>query len=64
MRASAPVKDEPILVRPKQAFQMLGVKKTLGFQMLADGRLERVRLGPRAVGVTVASIKRLVERGL
>ena len=51
--------DEPLVVRPARAFAMLGVKKTLGFAMLKDGRLERVVLGPRAVGVTMRSIKKL-----
>jgi len=54
---------EPLVVRPDIAFRMLGVGKTLGFRMLKDGRLERVQLGPRAVGVTLASVKRLAEGG-
>jgi hypothetical protein len=32
--------------------------------MLNDGRLERVKLGPRAVGVTLRSIKKLAHDGL
>jgi hypothetical protein len=52
----------PLVVRPKVAFAMLGVGKTTGFSMLRDGRLERVQLGPRAVGVTLRSIKRLAHK--
>ena len=54
---------EPLVVRPDVAFRMLGVGKTLGFRLIRDGRLERVQLGPRAVGVTLASVKRLAEGG-
>ena len=54
---------EPLVVRPDQAFALLGIGKTLGFRLLREGRLERVQLGPRAVGVTLASVRRLAEGG-
>jgi predicted DNA-binding transcriptional regulator AlpA len=53
----------PIVVRPKEAKRMLGVGKTTLFEMLRDGRLVKVKLGPRAVGVTVESIYRLIKAG-
>jgi|SRR6516165_2931470 hypothetical protein len=52
---------KPLVVRPREAFAMLGIGKTLGFRMLADGRLERVKLSERAVGVTLRSIEALIE---
>jgi hypothetical protein len=55
---------KPIVVRPKVAFAMIGVGKTLGFAMMNDGRLERVQLGPRAVGITLRSIEKLVQQGI
>jgi hypothetical protein len=54
---------EPLVVRPDVAFRLLSIGKTLGFAMLRDGRLERVQLGPRSVGVTMVSIKRLAGGG-
>ena len=59
-----PNEFEPLAVRPARAFAMIGVGRTLGYKLLADGRLERVHLGRRAVGVTMASIKRLIESGV
>jgi len=56
-----PVNGSPRTVRPREAFQMLGIGETTGFAMMRDGRLERVQLGPRAVAVTMDSIRRLVE---
>jgi hypothetical protein len=53
----------PLVVRPKDARQMLGIGKTTLFSMLRDGRLEKVQLGPRMTGVTVVSIERLIRRG-
>ena len=50
---------EPLLVPPKVAFHILSVGRTTGFAMLKDGRLEKVRLGPRSIGVTMASIRRV-----
>jgi hypothetical protein len=56
--------DEPLLVRPARAFAMLGVGKTKGFELIAKGVLEAVKLGPRCTGVTMASIRRLAEKGI
>ena len=52
---------EPLVLRPNEAFRMLGIGRSLGFKLLEEGRLERVQLGPRAVGITLASVKRLAE---
>lgn len=43
----------PMVVRPRVAFAILGIGRSLGFEMLNDGRLERMRLGRRALGVTM-----------
>lgn len=42
---------------------MLGVGKTLGFEMLNDGRLERVRISARRVMVTPESVRRVIAEG-
>jgi hypothetical protein len=53
--------DEILVVRPlERAFAMIGVKRSLGFEMLADGRLEKVKYGRHASGVTMRSIRKLV----
>lgn len=55
--------DDPLsvpLLSYKKAFELLGVGKTLGHEMLNDGRLERVRLGRRRCAVTTESIRRLI----
>lgn len=62
-RRSSPL-DDRLLVRPAEAFAMLGVGKTMGFELMRAGHLQRVRIGKRAVGISVLSIRRLVEDGL
>ena len=61
-RIRGPPPDEPLIVRPlSRAFAMVGVAKTRGYEMLNEGTLERVKLGKRASGVTMRSIRRLQE---
>jgi hypothetical protein len=59
-------RDEPLIVRPRQACALLSIGKTKLFEMLADPHsgLERIKLGPRAVGVTMKSIRRVAEKGI
>ena len=53
---------DPLVVRPREAFTLLRIGKTLGFAMLRDGRLERVKLtGQRGTWVTMESIKRVAQ---
>ena len=52
---------EPLIVRPKEAFRILGIGKTLGFELVRNGILERRPLGKRAIGITMASIKRVAD---
>ena len=54
---------KPLVVRPRDAMRMLGVCKSTIFAWMNAGRLERVRLGERAVGITVESIERLLWEG-
>ena len=61
-RRSMPL--EPLLVRPEQAFRLLGVGRTLGYELMRAGHLERVQIGRRAVAVTLTSVKRLAAGGL
>lgn len=56
--------DDPLglpLMYYKVAQRVLCVGKSTLHLMLADGRLERVRLGARRCAVTTESVKRLIE---
>jgi len=60
-----PQQDEVVLVRPlKRAFDMLGVKNTKGHELINSGALVRVKLGPRASAITMASIRRVQRQGV
>jgi excisionase family DNA binding protein len=54
---------EPLVVRPKVAWKMLGCGNTRGYELLAAGELESYKDG-RSRKITVASIKALVARRL
>lgn len=62
-RRSGPVEVEPLVVKPKVAWQMLGCGNTRGYELLAAGELESYRDG-RSRKITVASIKAYVARHL
>ncbi len=53
---------DPLLVSVKEACRVLSCGSTLVFEMLGDGRLDRVRIG-RKTCVTMISINRLIARG-
>jgi hypothetical protein len=61
MPAPTPTETVPVIVRPRVACRLIGVGKTKLFAMLAAGELDRVQIGPRAIGVTMASIMRLAK---
>ena len=54
---------EPLVVKPKVAWRMLDCGNTRGYQLIAAGELESYRDG-RSRKITVASIKRYIERRL
>jgi excisionase family DNA binding protein len=54
---------EPLVVKPKVAWRMLGCGNTRGYELLASGELESYRDG-RSRKITVASIKAFVARQL
>jgi excisionase family DNA binding protein len=54
---------EPLVVKPKVAWRMLGCGNTRGYQLLDAGELESYRDG-RSRKITVASIKAFVARQL
>lgn len=62
-RPSQAADPEPLVVKPKVAWRMLGCGNTRGYQMLAAGELESYRDG-RSRKITVASIKAFVARQL
>jgi excisionase family DNA binding protein len=52
---------EPLGVPPGDAWIMLGVSNSKGYELLAKGELDSYMVG-RARRITVASIHRLIER--
>ena len=58
-----PVDVEPLVVKPKAAWGMLGCGNTRGYELLAAGELESYKEG-RSRKITVASIKAFVARQL
>jgi excisionase family DNA binding protein len=62
-RNSQAANVQPLVVKPKVAWQMLGIGNTRGYELIAAGELESYRDG-RSRKITVASIKRYVERQL
>lgn len=55
-------RDRAIL-RPVEVYRVLGVGSALAWKLINYLRLERTQLGPRAVGVTRASVERLIASG-
>ncbi len=60
-RASTEI--EPLVVKPKVAWRMLGCGNTRGYELIACGELESYKDG-RSRKITVASIRRYIERQL
>jgi hypothetical protein len=54
---------EPLLVRPRDAWRMLGVGNTRGYQLLKAGELETFKDG-RSRKITVASMRAYIARKL
>lgn len=50
----------PLLVSTRDACSLLGIKNTKLFQLIAEGRLDTVKLGRKRL-VKVASAHRLVD---
>ena len=50
---------EPVAVRPKVAFDAVGVGVTKGYELINSGALDAIKIG-RATRVTWESVKRLV----
>ena len=49
---------------PREAFRVLGIGRTLGYSMIADGRLPAVRLSPRKIVIARTAVARLLDEGL
>lgn len=52
---------EPLVVKPKVAWRMLGCGNTRGYELIAAGELESYKDG-RSRKITVESIKRYIAR--
>ena len=61
MLESANVK--PLAVAPKDGFQMIGVSKSKGWELIAARELQTFKIG-RSTRITVASIEAFVARQL
>jgi excisionase family DNA binding protein len=53
--------EEPLVVSPRRAEQLLGISKTTLYELLGRGELESFTLG-KSRKITVASIRALIER--
>jgi len=62
-RNNQAVDIEPLVVKPKVAWRMLGCGNTRGYELIAAGELESFKDG-RSRKIIVASIKRYIERRL
>ena len=51
----------PLVYRLGQAADLLGISKVTLWRRIKDGTLQGVKIGPRAAGVTSASVHRLIE---
>ncbi len=60
---AAPVDVEPLVVKPRAAWKLLGCGNTRGYELLAAGELQSYKDG-RSRKITVASIKAFVARQL
>jgi hypothetical protein len=56
--------DGRLVVRNREAFRLLGLKETQGFQLKREGVLESVPLGKRSNGVSMRSIRHVAEHGV
>ena len=54
---------EPLVVRPRVAWRLLGCGNAYGYRLIAAGELESYRDG-RARKITVESIRRYIKRRL
>lgn len=54
---------EPILCSQAEAWKALGIGKTKGGELIANGELETVRIGSRRL-VKIASIRRIADEAL
>jgi len=62
-RNSQAVDVEPLVVKPKVSWRLLGCGNTRGYELIAAGELESYKDG-RSRKITVASIRRYIERRL
>jgi len=53
---------EPLLVDTRTACEMLGIRRTLLFACLRDGKLERRKIGRKTV-IPMESIRNFASRG-
>jgi excisionase family DNA binding protein len=52
---------KPLAVSPREAFQMLGIGNTYGYELIANGELESYKDG-RLRRITMRSIEARLER--
>ena len=53
--------DDLAMIRPMEAFRLLGIGRTLGYKMLREGAPPKVRIGLRAVAIPLAAIRAMIE---
>jgi excisionase family DNA binding protein len=55
--------QEPLVVPPKDAWRLLGISNSKGYELLSAGELDFVKFG-RATRITMESIHRRIKQGL
>ena len=55
---------KPLVVSRKNAAALLDVSIDKVDELIAWGKLQTVKLGPRRVGVKMASVERIAEQGV
>ena len=52
--------DERILLRPEEAAQRLGVSRSVIYELIAEGRIDSIRIG-KSRRIPVAALAQFVE---
>jgi excisionase family DNA binding protein len=52
-----------LLLKPSEAFELLGISRSKGYALLASGEIRSIRIG-RSIRVPVTALKEYIERKL
>ena len=55
---------EPLLLKPQDAFQRIGIGRDAGYSLIREGRLRAVRIGETRWLIPVTELSAFIEREL